>query len=386
MSRNFLKSKWFLMSLIFLLVSTISCVDSGQEKIDYREGLSSFNPNDYPNKDITDGPYFFYENNELVLKWLEKDEVVKHTISDKNFDVIEANFGMQLKPEWLSENSDPIDHKQEFKDVDKIIAISDIHGQYKLFVKLLREYNIIDKDNNWSFGNGNLIIVGDIFDRGPQVNEALWLVFKLSHQALESGGKLHYLMGNHEEMIINKDHRYVNDKYLASAKKLNLTYDQLYAENTVIGSWLRTKPVIIQINDVLFVHAGISPEFVEKGFTAEQANRIFLNDIIGKTKAETEHDSVLKFLRGSNGPIWYRGYFRDEELNRDKVDAILRHFNKKHIVVGHTSQTSIVSLFRNRIFGVDSSIKNGKYGEVLIYDKGDFFRGTVKMTPSYMRE
>jgi hypothetical protein len=385
MNTNLIKSKWFLVSLIFLLFSTVSCVDSGQEKIDYREGLSNFNPNEYPNKNISDGPYFFYENDELILKWLEEDQVVKHTINDKNFDVIEANFGMQLKPEWLSRNSKPIDYKQEFKDVDKIIAISDIHGQYKLFVKLLREYNIIDENNNWSFGTGNLIIVGDIFDRGPQVNEALWLVFKLSHQALESGGKLHYLMGNHEEMILNKDHRYVNDKYLASAKKLNLTYEQLFTENTVIGNWLRTKPVIIQINDVLFVHAGISPEFIEKGFTAEQANRIFLNDIIGKTKAETKHDTVLSFLRGSEGPIWYRGYFRDDELDRDKVDLILKHFNKKHIVVGHTSQVSIVSLFRNRIFGVDSSIKNGKYGEVLIYDKGDFFRGTIKMTPDYIR-
>jgi hypothetical protein len=108
-----------------------------------------------------------------------------------------------------------------------------------------------------------------------------------------------------------------------------------------------------------------------------------LNEILGKTKEETAHDSVLTFLRGSDGPIWYRGYFRDEELDRKQIDQILNYFMVKNIIVGHTSQESIVSLFRNKIFGIDSSIKNGKYGEVLIYDKGDFFRGTIKMTPAY---
>ncbi len=382
-TKVFLRIKRHSILVIFLILIIASCSDVEKKEIDYREGLTSFDANEYPNKNITDGPYVFYENGEIILKWIEDEKVVQETITNENLGIIKDNFGFKFKYDWLTQKNDPIDYKQEFRDVDRIIAISDIHGQYKLFVKILRENNIIDDDNNWSFGTANLIIVGDIFDRGPQVNEALWLVYKLEQQAQEVGGQVHYLMGNHEEMIINKDFRYVNDKYLATANKLDLGYEQLFGENTLIGQWLRTKPVIIQINDILFVHGGISPEFVEKGFTAEQVNNIFLNQILGKTKDEIKQDSVLNFLRGSNGPIWYRGYFYDEELDRNKVDMILNHFNKKYIVVGHTSQESIVSLFRNRIFGVDASIKNGKYGEVLIYDKGDFFRGTIRMTPEY---
>lgn len=369
-----------------LLFIGFACSPSSQkDENNLRQGLSTFDAGEYPNENITDGPYIFYEDGETILKWIEKDEVIEHTITKSNFNIIEKNFGFELKPEWVSPKNEEIDYKQEFEGVDKIIAISDIHGQYKLFVKILREYNIIDEDNNWSFGNNHLIILGDIPDRGSQVNEALWLVYKLEHQAQESGGKLHYLLGNHDEMIINKDHRYINEKYIATASKMNLGYEEFFSENTLIGRWLRSKPVIIQINDILFVHAGISPELVEKGFTAQQVNKIFLTDILGKTKFETKHDSVLTFLRGSKGPIWYRGYFNDRSLDRMKVDKILNHFDKKHIVVGHTSQQSIVSLFRDRIFGVDASIKNGKYGEVLIYDKGDFFRGTIKMTPQYER-
>lgn len=381
MHKDFIKINWFTFPIFLILLVLSSCVDSGQKEIDYRKDYSSSDKSEYPNRNITDGPYVFYENEETVLKWIEGENLVEQIITKDNFEVIEDNFGIKLKPEWIFNERPQVDYKQEFQNVDRIIAISDIHGQYDLLVKLLREYNIVDEDNNWCFGKGNLIIVGDIFDRGPQVNEALWLVFKLEHQAMESGGKLHYLMGNHEVMIINKDFRYVNEKYMATAEKMDLTYDQLYSEESVLGQWLRSKPVIIQINDVLFVHAGISPEFVEKGFTSDQVNEVFLTKMFGKTKDEIHQDSVLNFLEGRNGPIWYRGYFNDEDLTRVQVDMILKYFNKNYIVVGHTSQESIVSLFRNKIFGIDASIKNGKYGEVLIIDKGDFFRGTVMMTP-----
>ncbi len=369
--------------ILFLFIGFACTPSSQKDEINLRQGLSEFDAGEYSNKNITDGPYIFYQDEETILKWIEKDDVIEHIITKSNFNIIEKNFGFKLKPEWINPKNEAIDYKQEFENVDKIIAISDIHGQYKLFVKILREYNVIDEDNNWSLGGGHLMIVGDIFDRGPQVNEALWLVYKLENQAKESGGKLHYLIGNHDEMIINKDHRYLNEKYIATASKMNLGYEELFSENTLIGRWLRSKPVIIQINDILFVHAGISPELVEKGFTAQQVNKIFLTDILGKTKFETKHDSVLTFLRGRKGPIWYRGYFNDSSLDNEQIDKILNHFKKKHIVVGHTSQESIVSLFRNKVFGVDASIKNGKYGEVLIYDKGDFFRGTIKMTPMY---
>ncbi len=371
----------FLLALLFLGLS--SCKETERNPIDLKEGLSKFDAREYPNKNITDGPYVFYQNGEIILKWIEKDKVLENTISESNFDLIKDNFGLDLKLEWLKENNTPVDYKQEYEDINKIIAISDIHGQYKLFVKILREYNVIDEHNNWSFGKGHLVIVGDIFDRGTQVNEVLWMVFKLEHQAMEQGGRLHYTIGNHEEMIINKDLRYVNDKYVESAAKMDLSYDQLFAKNTLMGNWLRTKPVILQLNDILFVHAGISPEVVEKGFTAEQMNKTFVNEILGYTKSETENDSVLTFLRGSNGPIWYRGYFRDKDLSRDDIDKILKHFDKKQIVVGHTSQKSIVSLFGDRVFGIDSSIKNGKYGEVLIYENGDFYRGPIKLPSKY---
>ena len=51
--------------------------------------------------------------------------------------------------------------------------------------------------------------------------------------------------------------------------------------------------------------------------------------------------------------------------------------NSDHIIVGHCSNQEVVQLYNNKIFGVDSSIKKGKYGEVLIIKNKRFFRGTL---------
>lgn len=377
---------YFQLIAILLFLMLPSCIDYDNKEINYREGLSNFDAGEYPNKSITDGPYMFYDNGETIIKWRQNDEIIEKVITQNNFNIIEKNFGFKLKAEWLEQNNEKTDYSHEFKNIERFIALSDIHGQYKLFVKILREYEVIDENNNWIFDTGHLVIVGDIFDRGDQVNEILWLVFKLEHQAKEHGGHLHYLIGNHEEMILNKDLRYVHQKYLRTTTLMNTSYDQLFSSKTVLGQWLRTKPVISKINDVLIVHAGISPEFVDKKFTIKDVNRIFSNTLIGKTREEIKKDSVLKFLKGSNGPIWYRGYFRDNNLTNEKIDHILNYFNSKNMIVGHSTQEFITPLFDHRIFGIDSRIKGGKYGEVLIYDKGDFFRGTIKMSVSFSNE
>ena len=132
---------------------------------------------------------------------------------------------------------------------------------------------IVDKDLNWIFGGGHLVIVGDIFDRGDKVNEILWLVYELEGQAKEKGGRVHYLLGNHEYMVLYNDLRYIHDKYHISSKLLDLEYDQLYGNNTVLGRWIRSKPTMVKINDIIFTHAGISGDFIAyENFNIENIN------------------------------------------------------------------------------------------------------------------
>ncbi len=92
----------------------------------------------------------------------------------------------------------------------------------------------------------------------------LWLVYKLEKQATAKGGKVHYLLGNREYMVLHKDLRYLHDNYVAASNLLGVDYDELYGKNTVLGRWLRSKSTIVKINEHTFVHGGISQEFLNQ--------------------------------------------------------------------------------------------------------------------------
>lgn len=108
-------------------------------------------------------------------------------------------------------------------------------------------------------------------------------------------------------------------------------------------------------------------------------NDLFVNKIIdARVEDFIYNDRRIKFIDGSQGPIWYRGYFNDPNLSKNQVDGLLEYFEKSRVVVGHTSFDSIETRFNNKIIVVDSSIKLGKYGELLIIEDGEYWVGDSK--------
>ena len=310
---------------------------------------------------ISDGPYVFIEKNKLIKKSIINSEVISSSLDINSYDTL-----------YLPE-------KSTYNNVKKIIALSDIHGQYDLTIELLKNNKVIDKELNWNFGKGHLVIAGDIFDRGDKVNEVLWLVYKLEIQAKNDGGRVHFVLGNHEFMVLQKDLRYIHEKYKVSSKLIGLEYDQLYGNKTVLGRWLRSKPSIIKINNNVFTHGGVSEEFlINRGVDFEKINLMMRYYI--DTPFEEMNSSIYNLYNGEKSLIWYRDYFKEygEDLTDADISKILKMLNTKHIVVGHCSYDQVVQLYNNKIFGVDSSIKNGKYGEVLLIKKRKFYRGTLK--------
>ena len=310
---------------------------------------------------ISDGPYIFIEKNKLIKKSIINSEVISSDLDKSSYDTL-----------YLPE-------KSTYNNVKKIIALSDIHGQYDLTIELLKNNKVIDKELNWNFGKGHLVIAGDIFDRGDKVNEVLWLVYKLEIQAKNDGGRVHFVLGNHEFMVLQKDLRYIHKKYIESSKLIGLEYDQLYNDKTILGRWLRSKPSIIKINNNVFTHGGVSEEFlINRGVDFEKINLMMRYYI--DTPLEQMNSSIYDLYNGDKSLIWYRDYFKEygEDLTDADISKILKMLNTKHIVVGHCSYDQVVQLYNNKIFGVDSSIKNGKYGEVLLIKKRKFFRGTLK--------
>lgn len=204
-----------------------------------------------------------------------------------------------------------------FKGVKKIFVIGDMHGELRRTVEMLANNGITDNDGNWSWGNGHLVFIGDIFDRGREVTEALWMIFRLQKQAAEKGGRVHMVLGNHEPMIFNNDLRYVTGDYYALCDNLQLSYSDLFDSSSLLGLWLRQKPLVTKINNYVFVHAGFSPEFIEREVSLDSVNKLAWRYWNGR-----EHDAdtgLRELILGVKGVQWYRG-LADDGSGRDVID------------------------------------------------------------------
>ncbi len=248
--------------------------------------------------------------------------------------------------------------KHRYTTEQKIIAISDIEGDFDFLKKILQGNSVIDDQYNWIFDKGHLVIVGDIFDRGKYVTECLWLLYKLEEEARRSGGQVHVILGNHEIMALQGDHRYIHRKYKRLTSHLKMDYKLLYGTNTEIGRWLRSKNSIEIIGRTLFVHGGISPELINRHPSIDPLNATIRTNI---DNAQSNDSLVM----GKKGPLWYRGYIEDP-IEDESVQRVLTTLDVDHIAVGHTVVPEISPLYNNKVYALDAKRINKKYQALLI--------------------
>jgi hypothetical protein len=324
---------------------------------------------------ISDGPYIFNLNNKLRIRWIKNSVLGEDDLIPENFNEIKKKFNLTSEyNDLMNSTLQKPNFLQSYEKIDSLAVITDIHGEYKIYIKLLQANGIIDENLNWKFGKGHLVVLGDTFDRGDMVTEVFWHLFGLEKQAVEAGGMVHVMLGNHELLVLSKDLRYINEKYKRVEFISGTKYYDLYSENSILGKWLRSKPIIITIDNILFVHAGISAEMVNRNLKIRQINQKFTNNIVGKENEAICENEELFFLSDNDGPLWYRGYFTDKNFCETTLNSILDFYDIEHIVVGHTSFKDIRSLFNNKILAVDAGIMNELPGEMLIYKNGSFYK------------
>ncbi len=321
---------------------------------------------------VTDGPYVTVKQQELAVDWLCKGEVTQQSVTLNNAQAFPLKInacGLPAKIYGLKSVENKV---LTFSGDYTVAALSDFHGQYDLMIELLTNNHIIDEDKNWAFGDGHFVITGDIFDRGDKVTEILWFLYDLEQQAEKAGGQIHLTLGNHEVMILNGDLRYLHPKYVETAKKLNKPFEQLFDKDTILGDWLRSKPVLVKVNNMLFAHGGFHPSLAIEKRSLVDINDVFKANLV-KTELEKPREGWGKYLHKNNGPIWYRGYFakergKDNGATSEEIDMLLTHFGVQHLIVGHTSQKEIETRYNGRVIAIDSSMKRGKYGEILFIE------------------
>lgn len=239
----------------------------------------------------------------------------------------------------------------------QVFVMGDSHGEYEIATELLINNGVIDANLRWTFGNGRLVVLGDVFDRGKHQTELLWLIYKVEGEAVQAGGKVHLVLGNHETMAMTGDLRYLDHRYPAVASALWVAnYSELWSPETLLGQWLRTKPTALRLGKILYMHGGASPELVQQRWTVRRINstvRAWLSERLDK-----QHQDV-QFISGPLGPLWYRGYFRDsgqdnhEPLTDKNLQAVLDYYQVDRIAVGHTIVPTVSVLHEGRVVAVD---------------------------------
>ena len=238
----------------------------------------------------------------------------------------------------------------EFYDVDRIVVVGDLHGDFEGYVDILDAAGVRDRKGNWIGGTTNLVQTGDITDRGPDSRKIIDDIRKLAKKAKKAGGHVHILIGNHEMMNMLGDLRYVHpgeyeafhtpdsmvlrDHYYTryekaardKAKQNGLKFSkeafrQKWYEEHPLGyiehrlewgrpkgkyyRWAINNPVTVKINDTLFLHAGISP--LEDEMSIKELNEKVIESI------KKFPDTDAEFLFSEDSLLWYRGLALNEE-------------------------------------------------------------------------
>lgn len=282
--------------------------------------------------------------------------------------------------------------RAHWTDLERIVAIGDLHGDYAQYQTLLKLNEIIDDQGHWQAGRTHLVQLGDVPDRGADSLQIIRSLMQLQKEAGKSGGVVHTLIGNHEAMNILGDLRYVHPgeyaalvtrksarlqkNYLAKVvahriktdptldkdhdgllTQLAKQYPPGYVEHRVlwqpggeIAKWVAGNPAVIRINRTLFCHGGINPH--TKLLPIEE-----LNAGIAAVLSQTDHPSENPATR-EDGILWYRGLATDDETTGlSAVENMLAFYDVDRIVIAHTpTPGEIVSRFGGRVIMADTGI------------------------------
>jgi hypothetical protein len=286
---------------------------------------------------------------------------------------------------------------------ERIVAVGDVHGAYDKFTGILRAAGIIDGRERWTGGRAVLVQTGDVLDRGADSRKALDLLRRLERDATRAGGRVHALLGNHEVMRMIGDWRYVSEgeyaafrtadsadlrerayqAVLADAakrapaespprddaafreqfmKEVPLGFLEMRAAFSAAGEygrWLRGHDVVVKINDILFVHGGLTLAAASMG--CDGLNETVRREVAGNPTPE----AVPSMLAASEmGPLWYRGLAEQPEpALAGEVTAMLAKLGARAIVIGHTVTRDgrISPRFDGRVVQIDTGMLDGTF-------------------------
>lgn len=295
------------------------------------------------------------------------------------------------------------------RSTTRIVAVGDVHGAADAFSAILAKAGIIDEQQRWSGGKTTFVQTGDMTDRGAGTRAALDLLMSLETQAREAGGRVHALLGNHEVMNMVGELRDAPPEIIATFGG-EAAMREAFGPRGHYGRWLRGKPVIADVEDTIFMHAGIDP--TSSDISVNDINRRVRRDIsewddgvkwlverklvepspkfldaveaarkelerLTSGPARDQPDTRQAAARliplanignsslfSPNGPLWFRGFASwSEEEAAKYVPSLLNKLNASRFVTGHTPQPNgrITERVGGKLFLIDTGMLGGRF-------------------------
>jgi hypothetical protein len=318
------------------------------------------------------------------------------------------------------ENTDQIPSR--WTNIRRVVAIGDIHGDLNALLKILKKKGLIDAEGHWIGGDTHLVMMGDLINGGEYSRSILDYLMRLELEANFSGGKVHVILGNHEIKLLFGDIYSMSQRLLKALlppyfKNKDFNREQLITRVKKdfmspygkYNQWLQSKNAIVVINNIVFVHAGLRPEWFkgkDSTYIIEQINstvRYLIKnanqlDFVDKDLLWTvglKWDSQLQkftFLRDL-GPMWDRSFGTREiygvgvnikpnfshSVPVSEFKALLKFLGVQKQVIGHNPvRSSLIRLehpyWGSLVTAIDTRISKALGGELSAFEmnRGDF--------------
>ncbi len=305
-----------------------------------------------------DGPYVFADTDSTFsVNYIRGNQEQGFYLDQKNYAVnsdipASCHFALDATSfEFFIQNKVEIPGNTYRGNFD-ILAVSDIESGFKTFRDFLINNKIIDRKLNWIFGKGHLVLLGDFVDRDFSTTQVLWFIYKLEQEAEKKEGAVHFILGNHELKNMQGNFESTAPKYFHVSAILGRTQTELLGKNAFLGKWMASKNSIERINGILFTHGGLHPDLANYQTDLDEVNRIARSNYYKPYYPKAGKSLEQLLISTEKGISWYRGYFK-EDLQQQDIERSLNQFNAKAIVVGHTLQPEVRSLFNGKVIGID---------------------------------
>ncbi len=315
----------------------------------------------------------------------------------------------------------------EFRTEGRVVVIGDVFANYDGLVDALRDAGLIDEGEKWIGGDAQLVQTGDILPRdrdwqaldlkGLEHERPARLLMRLGEEARSAGGGVHALMGWLEMLLLRwrvepmdtgifgafvedpeEAQRKVDElfeRWEADRARFNaglpekqreglkanfrewhqanmkpgcVEFFERYDPNTDIGAWMRSRNVVVKINDVIYAHVGISER--DAGLLPNTTPKSLqeINDGMRALVADRSLD--LPPMADLEGPIlWRRMAHMDDGARQRIVDGVLSEHGGRALVVGIAPKPRVER--RGNLFFVDSNLgsrSKDKVRNVLVID------------------